>query len=47
VLLFLSPEETVSLLSLLRYEDLFYMYAAIPLVLGLYLIWASFRSPLR
>jgi len=47
VLLFLSPEQTVSLLSLLRYEDLFYMYAAIPLILGLYLIWASFRSPLR
>jgi len=47
VLLFLSPEETVGLLSLLRYEDLFYMYAAIPIVLGLYLTWASFRSPLR
>jgi hypothetical protein len=43
LLLFLSPEETYRfLLAGLHYEQLFYLYTAIPLVLGAYLAFSGF-----
>ena len=44
LLLFLSPE---AVLGGLQYEQLFYMYAAIALILGVYLTYAGFRSTSR
>lgn len=43
--LFLSPEvETELYLRQLHYEQFFYMYAAISLVLGVYLTYGGFLS---
>lgn len=48
LLLFLSPEaESRLFLAGLHYEQLFYVYAAISLLLGVYLTYAGFRSTAR
>ena len=45
VFLFLSPEAVFGvLLGCLHYRQLFYLYSAIPLVLGIYLTYAGGRS---
>ncbi|HKO05251.1 MAG TPA: hypothetical protein VJW51_10905 [Candidatus Acidoferrales bacterium] len=44
----LSPEAADKLfLGGYRYEELFYLYAAIPLLLGIYLTYAGFKSKAR
>jgi hypothetical protein len=46
VFLFLPPEKEARLfLERLHYQQLFYFYWALPLVLGLYLTYGGFRSP--
>jgi len=46
--LFLSPEgEARFFLGTLHYERLFYMYAGIALIFGVYLTYAGFRSSSR
>jgi len=46
--LFLSPEAEADLFfSKLHYERLFYVYVAISLVIGIYLIYEGFRSRSR
>jgi hypothetical protein len=40
--LFLSPDTTIKVFNALRYEDLFYLYMGVTLVLGLYLTYAGF-----
>ena len=44
LILFLSPDAMVSLFEVFRFEEFFYVYAAIPLILGLYLTYAGFKS---
>jgi hypothetical protein len=44
VLLFLSPSAKIRLFEMFRFLDLFYRYAGITLVLGLYLSIAGFTS---
>ena len=44
VLLLLPHEFIVRLFEMSRFADLFYLYAAIPLVLGLYLTFAGFTA---
>ena len=46
-LLLLPAETQVAFFQLMRLEDLFYVYAGIPLVLGAYLAYASFTSQYR
>ena len=43
-LLFLSPTAKIRFFEMFRYADLFYLYAGITLVLGLYLTIAGFTS---
>ena len=43
-LLALSPDATIKLVQALRYEELFYGYMGITLVLGLYLTYAGFSA---
>jgi len=46
--LFLSPEAAVGFfLEGLRYEQLFYLYAAISFIVGVYLTYGGFRSTSR
>ncbi len=45
--LFLSPEAAVGFFQDVHYEQLFYLYAAISLILGVYLTYAAFRSAKR
>src|ERR1700681_3100671 len=45
VLLMLPHETIVRLFEMSRFADLFYLYAAIPLILGLYLTFAAFTAP--
>jgi len=45
--LFFVPGVMISMLDTLHFEEYFYMYAAAPFILGLYLTCARFRSPLR
>jgi hypothetical protein len=48
LLLFLSPQEAPAFfLGELHYGQLFYLYAAISLILGAYLTFAGFRSTAR
>jgi hypothetical protein len=50
VLLFLSllsPDVTVNLFNTFRLEQFYYIYALISLVIGGYLLYASFRRPIR
>ena len=41
-LLALSPDTTIKVFNALHYEDLFYLYMGVTLVLGLYLTYAGF-----
>ena len=43
-LLALSPAATARLVDAMRYEQRFYLYMGIALVLGLYLTWAGFTA---
>jgi putative exporter of polyketide antibiotics len=45
VFLFLPEMEARLFLERLHYQQLFYFYWALPLVLGLYLTYGGFRSP--
>ena len=45
VLLFLSPEQSAGLMATVHYKDCFYVYSAIPTLLGLYLTLASYKIP--
>ena len=47
VLLFLPAEAQIAFFQFLRLEDLFYVYAAVPLLLGAYLTYAGFESQYR
>jgi hypothetical protein len=42
--LFLSPDAMSALLEAVHFEDMFYVYMAVILALGLYLTYAGFRS---
>jgi hypothetical protein len=44
LLLFLSPEALATYFEMFHFENLFYIYAAITLVLGLYLTYAAFKA---
>jgi hypothetical protein len=44
LLLFLPAEAQIAFFQFLRLEDLFYVYAGIPLVIGAYLTYAGFTS---
>jgi hypothetical protein len=44
LLLFLPPEENLSLLAGLHYEHFFYGYTAIPFLLGAYLAFSGFAQ---
>jgi uncharacterized membrane protein len=43
MLLVLPPDTVARLLDIFRFAELFYLYAALALLLGLYLTWAGFR----
>jgi len=43
VLLLLTPDAVARLFDAFRFADLFYLYAGIALLLGLYLTWEGFR----
>ena len=48
LLLLLLPAETqIAFFQLMRFEDFFYVYAGIPLVIGAYLTYAGFTSQYR
>jgi hypothetical protein len=47
VFLFLTPGTAGDFLGALRYEQLFYLYVAISLILGVYLTYGGFRSASR
>ena len=42
--LFLPPEATLYVLAAMQFERLFYIYLAIPFVLGIYLTYLSFAA---
>jgi len=44
--LFLPPEATLQILAAMQFERLFYIYLAIPFVLGIYLTYLSFSQRL-
>ena len=44
---FFAPEMIMSMVDKIHFEEYFYIYAAAPLILGLYLTYAGFRSSLR
>jgi hypothetical protein len=44
ILLFLPPETVAGLFDTMRFEQLFYFFAGITLVLGLYLTYAGFTA---
>ena len=44
VLLFLPGDAIVRMMDFFRFEQLFYLYAAITLLLGLYLTYAAFKA---
>ncbi len=43
LLLFMGPDTRVMYVQVIRYQELFYLYAVITLVVGLYLTWGGFR----
>jgi len=47
LVLFVAPEVIVSLLDTFHFEEYSHLYAMAPLLLGLYLTYAGFRSPLH
>jgi hypothetical protein len=44
--LFLSPETTLSILAAMQFGNLFYVYLAVPFVLGIYLTYLAFATPM-
>jgi len=44
VFLFLPPETSIAYFEALRYNQLFYVYMSITLIIGIYLTFVSFRS---
>ena len=42
--LFLPPEATLGILAAMQFEKLFYVYLAIPFVLGIYLTYLAFTA---
>jgi len=42
--LFLPPEATLGILAAMQFERLFYVYLAIPFVLGIYLTYLAFTA---
>ncbi len=44
ILAILSPEAVAGWIDFLHFEQLFYLYAGITLVLGLYLTYAGFKA---
>jgi hypothetical protein len=42
--LFLPPEATLGILAAMQFERLFYVYLAIPFVLGVYLTYLAFTA---
>jgi hypothetical protein len=47
VLLFLSPLAAAGMIDFFRFEQLFYVYAGITLLLGLYLTYGGFQATRR
>ncbi len=47
VLLFLSPQAAAGMIDFFRFEQLFYVYAGITLLLGLYLTYGGFQATRR
>jgi hypothetical protein len=45
--LFLPPEATLHILAAMQFERLFYVYLAIPFVLGIYLTYLAFSANTR
>ena len=45
--LFLPPEATLGILAAMQFERFFYVYLAIPFVLGLYLTYLAFTARTR
>lgn len=45
--LFLPPEATLHILAAMQFERLFYVYLAIPFLLGIYLTFLAFSANLR
>lgn len=43
--LFLPPQATLGILAAMQFERFFYVYLAIPFVLGIYLTFISFAPP--
>jgi hypothetical protein len=44
LLLFLPPDAVAGMMDFFRFEQLFYLYAGITFVLGLYLTYAGFKA---
>jgi hypothetical protein len=47
VLLFLSPQAAAGMIDFFRFEQLFYVYAGITLLFGLYLTYGGFQATRR
>jgi hypothetical protein len=47
VMVFISPGGAASIYEALHFAELYYVYVAIPLLLGIYLTYAGFKSPPR
>jgi len=47
VLVFISPGGAMGIFEALRFGDLYYVYVAIPLLMGLYLTFAGFTASRR
>lgn len=45
LILFLSPEQSASVVTMVHYQDWFYVYSAFPTLLGLYLTLAGYKIP--
>jgi hypothetical protein len=43
--LFLPPEATLHIFAAMQFERFFYIYLAIPFILGIYLTYLSFSRP--
>ena len=43
--LFLSPETTLAILAAMQFGSFFYVYLAVPFVLGIYLTYLGFTTP--
>ena len=45
--LFLSPRTTLGILAAMQFGNFFYVYLAIPFVLGIYVAYLAFTTPMR